>query len=330
MSRFILIFVAAIMVIGCNNDKDTSPFDEILLQPRYASITDSIKQEPGRDDLYFRRAILLNKNNFPEPALADFKKAWSLSKQENYALGASNLLLAKNKDEAIDFMQQALKELPNSVLLQMTLAHAYDEQNKIDEALAICNNILQTQPNFISTLVLKSDLLQKKGDTTGTINALEKAHQLIPDNLDISFRLVYQYAETKDPKTIPLADSLIKSDTLRLHADPYYVKGIYYSNIKDYKKAIHWFNETIRFDYNYINAYIEKGKILLDQKKTEESLSTFQLANTIKPSFPDAWYWMGKCMEALGKKEDAKLNYEKAYALDKTFIEAKEAAEKMK
>ena len=110
------------------------------------AITDSIKKEPNRDELYFRRAVLFNKNNFPEPALADFKKAWSLNKQESYALGAGNLLLAKNKDEAIDFLQEALKDLPNSVLLLLSLAHAYDEQNKTDEALNVCNTILQ-QPS---------------------------------------------------------------------------------------------------------------------------------------------------------------------------------------
>ena len=46
----------------------------------------------------------------------------------------------------------------------------------------------------------------------------------------------------------------------------------------------------------------------------------------VTPSFPDAWYWIGRCLEISGQKEEAKLNYEKAYSLDKTFTEAKEAA----
>ena len=48
-----------------------------------------------------------------------------------------------------------------------------------------------------------------------------------------------------------------------------------------------------------------------------------------QPAFPDAYYWMGICQEALGQTEEAKLNYQKAYGLDKTFTEAKEAAEKI-
>jgi tetratricopeptide (TPR) repeat protein len=123
---------------------------------------------------------------------------------------------------------------------------------------------------------------------------------------------------------------LIAKDTLKLHADPYYVKGVYYSNINEKAKALEWFNETIKQDYNYLNAYIEKGKVFLDQKKVAEAFKTFQLLNSIDPAFADGWYWMGKCQELSGQKEDAKLNYEKAYALDKSFTEAKEAAEKIK
>ena len=178
--------------------------------------------------------------------------------------------------------------------------------------------------------MLKSDLLLKKADTSGAISALEKAYSFVPSNREISHKLAYQYAEAKNNKAILLADSLIRKDSLKLFAEPYYIKGMYYSNINDKAKAIQQFNATIKQDHRFLNAYIEKGKILLDQKKTAEALKIFELANTITPSFPDAWYWIGRCQEIAGQKEEAKLNYEKAYSLDKTFTEAKEAAEKIK
>ena len=211
-----------------------------------------------------------------------------------------------------------------------TAYHAYTEQNKTDDALAVCHTILQQNPNHVSTLVLLADLLQKKGDEAGAITALEKARQLVPVDLDISFKLAYLYAENKNSKAIALADSLIAKDTLHLYSQPYYVKGMYYANTGEKDKAIHAFDETIKMDYNNLNAYLEKGKVLLDQRKTAEALKTFQLANTISPAFPDAYYWIGKCQEAQGNQAEAKLSYEKAYGLDKTFTEAKEAADKLK
>lgn len=321
--------ITMILLNSCHDKNNTSPFDDILSQQPYASLTDSIKKEPKRDDLFFRRAVLLNKNNLPEPALADFGKAWGLKKDESYALGISTLLLDKNPDSVIVFLQHALKELPNSFLLHLTLARSYDRQNKTDEALNICNEILAKIPDQVDVLKMKADLLDKKDDPAGALQILEKAYSLTPFDIDLNYALAYKYAESRNAKVIRLCDSLIQKDSLDLHAEPYYYKGIYFSNINDKTKALSLFNEAIQHDYYYLNAYIEKGRIQYDQKKFTEALKTFQLVNTISATFPDAYFWMGKCEEALGQKEEAKLNYQRAYGLDKTFTEAKEAADKI-
>ncbi|MEI9942939.1 MAG: tetratricopeptide repeat protein [Chitinophagaceae bacterium] len=223
-----------------------------------------------------------------------------------------------------------MERITESIFLRLSLGRLYDEENKTDEALNACNTILEQQPDQVNTLMLKAELLQKKNDSAGSLAALEKAYQLAPGNLEVSYKLAYQYAENKNAKVIPLADSLIAKDSLKLHGEPYYIKGLYFSNIDDKTKALQLLNETTKRDYNYLNAYIEKSKILIGQKKINEALKTLQLANTISPAFPDAYYWIGKCQEELGQKEDAKLSYEKAYGLDKTFIEAKEAADNIK
>ena len=326
------IFAVAFVFLlfsSCKNEDTTSPYNEILSQPPYSSLTDSIKQDTKNDELYFRRAVLLNKNNFPEPALADFQKAWSLHKHEKYAFAIANIWLDKKPDSAIIFLNEALQGLPESYLLRITLARSYDGLNKTDDALKVCDQLLKMQPDQTEVLQLQSELLEKKGDMPGSTASLEKAYSLAPANLELGFKLAYKYAENKNAKTIPLCDSLIKKDPLKLHPDPYYVKGVYYSNINDKAKAIQFFDETIRNNYNYLNAYIEKGKILVDEKKPAEAYKVFKLANTITPAFPDAYYWMGVCQEALGQTDDAKLNYEKAYGLDKTFTQAKDAADKL-
>lgn len=326
-----LALVAIVLLTGffsACNDEESSPFGDVLTSPPYSTLTDSIRKQPNNDVLYFRRAVLLNKNNLPEPALADFKKAWSLSKHEEYAFGITNVWIEKKPDSAVLFLEGALKELPQSYLLRISLARAYDKLGKTEEAIKVCRQILEAMPDQPDTWLLQSELLEKKGDTTGSIAALEKTWRLVP-SFNLGQRLAYKYAENKDPKALALCDTLIRIDTQKLFVEPYYIKGIYYSNINDKAKAISFFDETIKLSYNYLNAYIEKGKILLDQKKTADAYKVFQLANTIKPSFPDAYYWMGVCQETMGQKEDARLNYEKAYGLDKSFTEAKEAADKL-
>lgn len=329
MSRHILIIVVVLWITGCNNQGESSKFDDILAQPPYSSLSDSIQKQPENDDLYFRRAVLLNKNNFPEPALADFHKAWALQKREQYAFAISTILADKKPDSAIVFLTTALKDLPQSILLQISLARSYEAMNKTDDALRIAKGILQINPQQVDVLKMKADLLGKKGNDTAALAVLEKAYSLTPFDVELNYVLALRYAETKNPRVLSLCDSLIKKDSLHIHAEPYYYKGIYYSNINDKGKAITSFNQAIKTDYYFLNAYIEKGSILYEQKRWPEASSIFNLAISISPKFADAYYWLAKCQEAMGQKDEAKLNYQRAYGLDKSFIEAKEAAGKI-
>ena len=325
-----LILGGVILISSCNDKGTDSPYSEILNQAPYSGLTDSIKQQPQNDDFYFRRAVLLNSNNLPEPALADFKKAWALKKDEKYAFGLGNLLLDKKPDSAILFLNEALRELPNSFLLQLTLARSLNAQNKTDEALKICNDMLQKNPEQVDVLKMKADILDKKGNKSETISTLEKAYNLTPFDVELNYMLALKLAESGNRRVISLCDSLIRADSLHIHAEPYYYKGIYYSSINDKAKAIVFFDNAIKIDYNFMEGYIEKGSVLYEMKKYEEALAVFNLCLTVSPKFADAYYWIAKCQEAMGKKEEAKLNYNRAYSLDKSLTEAKAAAERIK
>lgn len=323
------VITAMILLISCNDKNNTSPYDDILARQPFAPLTDSIRKEPARDELWFRRGVLLNKNNYPEPALADFRKAWTLAKDERYALGVSTILLGKNPDSSLIFLKKAIQELPNSLLLKLSLARAYESKGETEMALNACNTILSAYPDQVDVLKMTADLLDKTDKGDSAIILLERAYQLAPFDIDLNYSLAYRYAESKNAKIIPLCDSLIRIDSLNLHAEPYYYKGIYFSNINDKTKALSMFEQAIGRNYQYLNAHIEKGRVLYEQKKFTAALKAFTLANTISPKFPDAWFWMGKSQEALGQKEEARLNYLKAYGLDQSFIEAKEAADKI-
>ncbi len=324
-----LVFV--LVIIACNNNDVKDPYEDIFTQTPFAPITDSIREAPDNDELYFRRAVLLNTNNFPEPALADFRSAWSIKKREPYALGISTILLEKKPDSAVVFLKQAVADIPGSNLLQLSLARAYDAQGKLDDAILICDEILRKNPEQVDVMKMKADLLDRKGDSKHAISLLEQAYYITPFDVELNYELALKYAEARDPKVLRLCDSLLKADTdiSNLHAEPAYYKGIYYSNIGDKSKAIILFNEAISRNYYYLNAHIEKGRAYFDQKNIAEARKSFDLALTISPKFPDAYFWIAKCMEAEGKKEEAKLNYLRAFSLDPGFVEAKEAAEKI-
>lgn len=328
LSFFISLLLTLVSACTDHNNGATT-FDALLEAPPYTAITDSIKNDPKKDELYFRRAIQLNSNKQPEAALADFQKAWSLKKNEQYALGVGSLLLESKPAEALAFLKEAVSILPESLLLNLTLARSYDAQGKTDDALALISKLLIQNPEQVDLIKMKADLLGKKGNEAEAVQLLEKAYNLTPYDVELNYILALKYAESKNPRVLQLCDSLAKADSLGEHAEPYYYKGIYYTAINDKKKALLAFDEAIKHDYTFFESYIEKGSILFEMKNFTDALKVLNLALTISPKYPETYYWIAKCQQALGQMEEAKLNYQRAFSLDQTFTSARDSAAKL-
>jgi tetratricopeptide (TPR) repeat protein len=215
-------------------------------------------------------------------------------------------------------------------MLQLSLARNYEARQQTDKALLICESLLKQDSLRVDVLKFKAGLLAKKGNNDAAVLTLEKAYQLVPYDVELNYMLALKYAENRDPKALRLCDSLARADSEEVHAEPFYYKGIYYAAVNDKANAIASFNEAISHDYNFLDAYIEKAAVLVDQKKYAEAIKTLELALTISPGFADAYYWLGKSYEAMGNREDAGLNYRKALGLDPMLKEAKEGIERVK
>ena len=60
-----------------------------------------------------------------------------------------------------------------------------------------------------------------------------------------------------------------------------------------------------------------------------DALKTLELALAVKKTYDEAYYWMGRCYEKLGKREEAIENYRTALQLTPDYIEAKDALGKI-
>ena len=322
-----IFFIATLLFvfIGCSNEKQNN----ILQQPPYAELTDSIRQFPQNSALYYKRGVLLYQQDQRDLAKTDLMQAWQLAPQEDYALSLTTLLKQQHTDSAIIFLQKATQTLPASIALQIGLARGYQQKNDFEKALEICNNIIKQYPNQLDALVLKSEILQQQNNNAEAITTLEQAYAFAPFDIDIAHELAYAYAEAKNKKVLSLTDTLIKYDQSEKAAIAWYIKGLYFDNTGNKAEAIKHYDQAIRQNYTLLDPYLSKGQALYDLKKYNEAIITFQLGQKVSPTTADFFYWIGKTQEAMGNKAEAKQNYERAYQLDKTMTEARQAAEKL-
>lgn len=324
--RKFLILLLPLAILACNSNDASN--DTVLSQPPFDKLTDSIQQSPQNADLYYHRGVLLYQSNQPAYAEQDIRKAWQLHPTEEYALSLTTILKEKNADSAIAFLQQALQKLPNNIALKVGLARGYQKKGDMDKALAVTNEILTNYPGQLDALTLKSEILANQNDKKGSLTYLERAHALVPSDPALAYDLAYEYADAENPEAVTLADSLLKAKAPELEK-AYYIKGVYFNNTGNATEALKDFDNAIRANYNFLDAYRDKGQLLYNQKKYNEALKTFELALRVAPANAEFYYLMAQTQQAMGNKQEAKLNYQRAYGLDKTMKEAKEAADKL-
>jgi tetratricopeptide (TPR) repeat protein len=321
---FLLIFV--LIQTACKNKKNDAdlPASAVETNPFYKNLNDSIKQFPAEATLYLRRASRLTQENAHELAYDDFKKAWSLQPSlENTLPYAANLSILGKNSERIVLLETMNRKNNNYPQIGRLLAEAYTANGKAEQALLIYDDMIAKDSLDPETLYEKAILLEQLKDTARAIAALQMAYRM--QNVDTyGLELAHLYAEQKNPKALEICNFILKQDSAFILIDPFFIKGIYFANMKIYPKAIAQFDSCILRDWKTTDAYLEKGRAYFHMGNVNEAMKTFNMAISVSNSDPDAYYWLGRCYEAQHKKPDAINNYQKAVSLDHDFIEARQ------
>jgi tetratricopeptide (TPR) repeat protein len=214
--------------------------------------------------------------------------------------------------------------------LRANLVEKLVETNQVDKAVAQIDLLLKKQPGNPAYLFMKADAMERKGDTASAIELYEQAVTAAGSFADAELKLAHLYAETGNPNTIQLCNTMLKQTAaIKLRSDILHIKGNYYTNTGDRKNAIKTFDQIIREDYTYLEAYIEKGLVYYDEQKFAEALKVFKQSTNVKNSFADGYFWMAKAEEKLNRKEDAINNYKRSLALDQSIEEARDALKRL-
>lgn len=331
-----LIFLYFSLLAGlsrCSNSTEKeqqSGIDtDLFNRPPFAAISDSIAADPKNAGLYLRRAELLTANTQYSMAAADLETAWKISPSEN--LGerrVNNLFLQGKSEEGIMLLKTLMSRYPDNHNLKRRMGEAFLQTGQYDKAIESYNNIIREDSLDFEAYYERATLFLERKDSAAAIADLEQSYRLQPTQL-AALSLANIYAEKRNARALALTDLLIARDSAAEMIDPVFIRGIYYANTGNTANALEAFNQCIKMDWKFHEAYIEKGIIYFQQKNLDEAMKQFKLAATVSNTFADAYFWQGRCFEKLGKNEEAISNYLRAYALDREFTEAKDRAEKL-
>jgi tetratricopeptide (TPR) repeat protein len=227
-------------------------------------------------------------------------------------------------------LKNAIKTYPDSMQLRDSLINFYTAKDDYESAIATVNQALVKDSTIAYFWDLKANLYGATDDTSNAIKALERAVELnpLPEYL---LSLGYLYADTRNEKAVTIGDALIYADKAAAKKEALLIKGIYYRNTGNSKKAIDLFDEALALDYTFTFAYREKAITQYNGGKYAEGIKTLERGTTLQNSFDEGYYWMGRCYEKLGKTAAAIESYKKAilYAPDQDYAEAADALSRL-
>jgi len=317
MKYLSVVLISVLFIVSCTNkSKENSK------QTSKMSITElnkAIKSDTSNASLYQLRAERFYKINQIDSALQDYIKAVELDgNQLPWLSKLSDIYLFKGQSEkARQTLDEALKLEPNNtdVLLQMGMLYLLIED--YTKSFEYINNALAINPNLEKAYFYKSMSYIEVGDTARAIGELQKAVEKKPDYIDAYIQLGLFYDALGDTIARIYYKNALKIDST--NAFVHYDLALHYQNKKEFSKAIDeylyivdkldsnfstafhnigyiylvysddfdsaifYFDKAISADFNYAEAYINKGYALELKKQYRDAFVEYQTALQISP-----------------------------------------------
>jgi tetratricopeptide (TPR) repeat protein len=233
-------------------------------------------------------------------------------------------------NQQLNELEEKVSREPETDSLREGLVQQLVLNNQYDKALEQVEILLKNNPNSPAYLFMKADAFEKKGDTANAIFFYRQSIAQAGLFTEAQLRLASLYAEMGDKMAIKLCAILLKEPTaVRMRSDILFVKAAYYNKVKDIKNATGIYDQIIKEDYTYLDAYIEKGLLFYDMGNFAEAHKIFERSTNVSNTFADGYFWMAKAEEKMNKKQEAIDNYKRSLALDQSITEAKDALKRL-
>lgn len=218
---------------------------------------------------------------------------------------------------------ELFKNLPDGVEmtndLRFVLASLYYSDAKYGDAVAVCDEILASEPENSEALDLKALCLYASGDKTSYKAVQDEILKKDPNNAAINIKKAEEYAVNKKYKLA--RDSYkkaLKDDKNNEEALFGYAQMSYY--LDDLKTAKSTFEKILEINPENDITLSYMGKMAAEDENYLRAYNYIQQAIKINPDSYDYWLDCGTYQRYLGKYDDACTSWKNAAEIDPDYF----------
>jgi tetratricopeptide (TPR) repeat protein/S1-C subfamily serine protease len=223
-------------------------------------------------------------------------------------------------DDALKSIEEAIKSEPNDLSLLNEKANLLRNKKQYREAIAIYDLLIIKQPTayfYLNRGTIRSDL----GDNQAAIADFDLAITLHPsyDSAYYNRGLVKYNVNQKKSAIIDFDRAITINPQL---AQAYVNRGIIKSDLKQYKEAMVDYDRAIAINPNLAISYNSRGLARYDLGQKNDAIIDFDRAIAIDPNFYQAYYNRGSRKFKLGEKQAAIVDLDRAIAINPNYAQA--------
>lgn len=313
---------------------DPEPYAQIALlearQEHYGEAVPlyrkALAMNPNVPGLRLNLGLALFKSGNLKDALPEFQKCLKTAAPDSpdvqrltILIGMSHYGLAQYA-EAIPFLKEAAAKDTQNLPLRLALAHSCLWSKQYPCVMDVYHEILALDAESAEADMLAGEALDEMKDNAGSTKMFRAAVKANPKEPNVHFGLGYLLWTQK---IYPEAASEFKAE---LANDPNHVQSMLYladidvqlNNLVEAKPLL---ERVIAIDSSQSLAHLDLGIILTETGENEKALQELLLAEKLKPEDVNVHWRLGRLYRAIGKKEEAKAEFDKASTLNKAADE---------
>ena len=235
---------------------------------------------------------------------------------------------------------ECLKEINDeqiTLLKKILTSQGIHQQTLIDKLDSITNTICKietrldrlevgTTPDLDKHAVIPKSLITHLDKLTEENEELKNRPQ---EHIEMLFKIAtaYFYGDETE-KMFGIYESVLTIDPKNVIA--MMGIGIFYSEKKEYNKAINYFDKAIEINPNFHNVWYNRGVSLYGLKKYEEAVVSYDKTIRINPDDDKAWNNRGSALAQIKQYDQAIISFEKALKINPNHPLANENLERAK
>jgi tetratricopeptide (TPR) repeat protein len=219
--------------------------------------------------------------------------------------------------QAAPYLRTAADADPQNLPLRLALAHSLLWSKQYSKVMEVYKEILALNPDSAEADMLAGEALDEMSDASGAIEMFRKAVKANPNQPEVHFGLGYLlWSQKQYPEAI-------KEFHAELANNPQHAQSMLYiadANIQmnQYAEAAPLLEKAIKLDPSLGLAHLDLGILAANDGRNDEALREFLAAEKLIPNDVNVHWRLGRLYRAMGKKEEARVELEKASTITRS------------